>query len=155
MKCLHVNNVAPLILLTALTAFPLLGHAAIERTQVVHYDMVSSERNVYDMTLIPQQRETVIVVNKPDDATPLLTAAVTHCVMKKSDTHALGLAKFTTNSAGTDARLSRFIGFVKEHSLRTHLLPIGQRQQLLLLNDVNGILMLDYPLAAMGDKACQ
>lgn len=155
MKCLHVNNAARLILLTVLTALPLLGHAAIERTQIVHYDMASSERNVYDLTLIPQQQETVVVVNKPDDATPLLTAAVTHCVMKKSDTLALGLAKFTTNSAGTDARLSRFIGFVKEHSLRTHLQPIGQRQQLVLINDFNGILMLDYPLSVMGDKECQ
>ena len=155
MKCLHVNNVARLILLSALTVFPLLGHAAIERTQIVHYDMATSERNVYDLTIIPQQQEAVVVVNNPNDATPLLTAAVTHCVEQKSDTLALGQAKFSAKSNGADARLSRFIGFVKEHSLRTHLQPISQQQQLLLLNDVNSILTLDYPLSVMGDKTCQ
>lgn len=154
MKCLHVNNIARFILLAALSLSPLFGYAAIERTQFIHYDMTTSERNVYDLTFIPQPQETVIVVNRPDDATPLLTAAVTHCVVKKSDTVAFGLAKFNTQSKGADARLSRFINFVKEHSLRTHLQPIDQQRQLLLLNDVNGIITLDYPLSVMGDKEC-
>lgn len=156
MKYPYVNSAfLRLIFTLSMIYYPLSATAAIVRTEVIFYDLATTNQRSYTFGMIPTSGGAQVTLHRNDDKFSLSTEIATcfdtrasaepegYLWLKKRDTH------------HSDPALLSFLNFTQDNRLRVAMKPMANAQSLLLDKDSLTVLVVDPTMMTLGTTGCQ
>lgn len=156
MKYQHVSNLFYYLIFTlSMICVSLPASAAIVRTDIVFYDLMTANQRSYSLHMLPTAKGAQVILHRNDKAFSLSTAIAT-CFNRQTSSQPQGYLWLKEQSTQyTDPALVPILNFTKNNRLRVSMAPLANAQSALLDRDSLTVLVVDPTMMTLGTAGCQ
>ena len=156
MKHQHVRKIFCYLIFTLSMFFlPLTAIAAIERTEIVVYDLATASQRSYTVNMLPTSEGAHISLHRNDNKMTL-SMEMAVCFNRQPPADPVGyLWLKKRENPYADPALSSFLNFSQENNLRVAMKSLSNTQTLLLDKDSLTVLVVEPAMMTLGTAGCQ
>lgn len=156
MKYQHVSKLFYYLIFTlSMFCVSLSASAAIVRTDIVIYDLMTANQRSYSLHMLPTANGAQVILHRNDKAFSLSTEVAT-CFSRQTPSHPQGYLWLKEQTIQyTDPALVPILNFTKNNRLRVSMAPLANAQSALLDRDSLTVLVVDPTIMTLGTAGCQ